>query len=212
MAISAEKIESNYKTHLNIINRFLSEERKVKVLAMLEDLGIENYITSPASGKDWFHNAFPGGYLDHVNRVVQYALKQSDLYSEMKGVIDFTEEELVFSALFHDLGKIGDVEKPNYLPQTSEWRKTNLGELFTSNPALQFMLIQDRSLYLLQKYGIPITEKEYLAIKLHDGLFEDTNKPYYISFSKDAGLKTNLPYILHVADLLACKIETSKNL
>jgi len=69
------------------------------------------------------------------------------------------------------------------------------------------MLIQDRSLYTLQQYGIILTEREFLAIKLHDGLYDDVNKPYYISFSPDAKFKTNLVYILHNADFLASKIE-----
>lgn len=69
------------------------------------------------------------------------------------------------------------------------------------------MLIQDRSLFTLQQAGISINEKEYLAIKLHDGLYDDVNKPYYISFNPDSKLKTNLVYILHNADFLASKIE-----
>ena len=74
---------------------------------MLKDLE-DTYVMAPASGKSWYHNAFAGGYVDHVNRVVQYAVKQSKLYEEMGGTVDYSEEELVFSALFHDLGKIGD--------------------------------------------------------------------------------------------------------
>jgi hypothetical protein len=69
------------------------------------------------------------------------------------------------------------------------------------------MLIQDRSLFLLQQYGISMSEKEYLAIKLHDGLYDDVNKPYYISFNPDSKFRTNIVYILHEADFLASKIE-----
>lgn len=206
MNISAEKIEKNYKIHLNIIESFISGDRKEKILSMLEHLG-ENYVLSPASGKIHFHNAFPGGYVDHVNRVVQFALKQKELYSSMKGFIDFTDEELVIAALFHDLGKIGDGDLPNYIPQTDKWRQEKMGELFANNESLQFMLIQDRSLYILQKFGITLSEKEYLGIKLHDGMYEDSNKPYYVSFNPSAKLKTNLPHILHVADFLASKVE-----
>ena len=83
----------------------------------------ETYVMAPASGKSWYHSAFAGGYVDHVNRVVEYAVKQSRLYKEMGGTIDYTEEELVFAALFHDLGKIGDGVKDNYIPQTDKWRQ-----------------------------------------------------------------------------------------
>lgn len=69
------------------------------------------------------------------------------------------------------------------------------------------MLVQDRSLFTLQQNGIQVNEKEYLAIKLHDGLYDDVNKPYYISFNPDSKLRSNLVYILHQADFLASKIE-----
>jgi predicted HD phosphohydrolase len=37
----------------------------------------------------------------------------------------FTKEELVFSALNHDLGKMGDENHESYIPQTDKWRKKN---------------------------------------------------------------------------------------
>jgi len=202
-----ERILKNYEIHKKIIDKYIVDKiRKEKILNMIEDLE-ENYVMSPASGKESYHNAFPGGYLDHVNRVVLLSLNQKQVYSDMGGTIDFTDEELVFSALFHDLGKIGEKDIPVYVSQTDPWRKDKLGELYMNNPSLPFMLIQDRSLYTLQKYGITLSEKEYLAIKLHDGLYDKTNEPYYISFNPDSKLRTNIVYILHTADLLASKIE-----
>ena len=204
---TAEQIQEQYDLHIKIINKYLPEgERKTKVLKMIEDLG-ENYIMSPASGKSWYHGAYPGGYLVHVNNVVRFALMEMNLYKKANGKIDFTEEELVFAALFHDLGKIGDGEKPNYLPQDNEWRRNNLQEMFTNNTELDFMLIPDRSLFILQKYGIEVNQKEWLAIKLHDGLFEETNKPYYVSYNPDSKLRSNITPILHAADYLASRQE-----
>lgn len=204
------EIDKNYKIHKKIIKKYISEERQEKIFNMISDLEDE-YIVAPASSKKTYHNCFPGGYLDHVNRVVLLALNQKEMYQEMGGEVDFTEEELVMAALFHDLGKIGDKNVPTYIPQTDSWRRDKLQETYSANPELQFMLIQDRSLYTLQKYGIQLSEKEYLGIKLHDGLYDDTNKPYYISFNPDSKLKSNLTYILHTADFLASKIEFDKH-
>jgi hypothetical protein len=125
----------------------------------------------------------------------------------MGATIDFTDEELVFAALNHDLGKIGFKGQPNYLPQTDAWRRDKLGEIYTHNKDLSFMLIQDRSLFILQQNNIVMNEKEYLAVKLHDGLYDDVNKPYYMTFNPDSKLRTNIVYILHQADFLASKIE-----
>jgi hypothetical protein len=173
---------------------------------MLDTLG-EGYVMAPASGKSWYHNAFAGGYVDHVNRVVEYAVKQMRLYQEMGGTVDFTEEELVFAALFHDLGKIGDGEKLNYVPQTDKWRQDKLSEMYSNNPDLDFMLIPDRSLFILQKFGIQVNIKEFLGIRLHDGVFDEANKAYFFSYQESSRQKTSLISILHSADFLASKVE-----
>lgn len=204
--LSAEQIEKNWIKYLKIVDTFIVSERKDKLIQLYQDFS-EEMIVAPASGKVSFHNAFAGGYIDHVIRVVQCSLRVKDLWENMGTTIDFSDEELVFAALNHDLGKIGLQDAPNYLPQTDKWRQEKLGELYTPNPKLPFMLIQDRSLFLLQQRQIPLSTSEYLAIKLHDGLYDDVNKPYYISFNPDSKLRTNLPYILHQADFLASKIE-----
>lgn len=206
MILSAEELKENYDLHIKIIDRYISGDRKDKVMSMIEAIG-DNYILAPASGRLWYHGAYAGGYIVHVNTVVRYALQQAAMYEKMGGKLDFTQEELVFSALFHDLGKLGDGEKANYLPQDDEWRRNKLQETYKNNPDLDFMLIPDRSLFVLQKYGIPVDQKEWLAIKLHDGLFEESNKAYYISFNPDSRLKSNIVPILHSADYLASKLE-----
>lgn len=196
---------------VSCIKKTLSPERQEKVLAMLEDLG-EEMALAPASGKNWYHGAYAGGYIVHVMKVVKAALKVKALYESLGGEVDFTDEELIFSALFHDLGKVGLKGKPNYLVQDSDWHRKNQGSMYKNNPELDFMLIPDRSLFLLQKYGITLTQKEFLAIMLHDGLYEETNKPYLISFNPDSKLKTNIVTVLHAADHLAASSELDEEL
>ncbi len=205
MALTAEQIQKNYDKHLKIIDTYITD-RKDQVKAMLTKME-ETYVMAPASGKTWYHNAFGGGYVDHVNRVVEYAVKQSRLYEEMGGTIDYTDEELVFAALFHDLGKIGDGDKPNYLPQTDKWRQDKLSEMYTNNSDLDFMLIPDRSLFILQKNGIKVSQKEFLGIRLHDGVFDEANKAYFFSYQESSRQKTSIVSVLHSADFLASKVE-----
>jgi len=206
MELSAEQIEGNWERHLKIVDIFITGDRKDK-LRSLYSLLAEEMVMAPASIKPTNHNAFAGGYIEHVNRVVQSALKVKQLWADMGAIIDFTDEELVFSALNHDLGKIGSKDVPMYLPQTDNWRRDKLGEVYTVNKGLGYMAIQDRSLFTLQQYGIQMSEKEYLAIKLHDGLYDESNKSYYMSFNPDSKFRTNIVYILHQADLMASKVE-----
>ena len=204
--LTAEQIAKNYEKHLKIVNNYIEDGRKEQVHTMLTKLG-DNYVMSPASGKTWYHNAFPGGYVDHVNRVIEFALKQKSLYASMGGLVDFTDEQLVFAALFHDLGKIGDGEQSNYIPQTDKWRQDKLSEMYTYNPDLDFMLIPDRSLYILQKFGIKVDQKEFLAIRCHDGVFDKANEAYFFSNVESSRQKTSIISILHTADFLASKVE-----
>ena len=205
MTLTAEKIQANYEKHLKIVDTYIGD-RKDSIKEMLSHME-ETYVMAPASGKTWYHNAFAGGYVDHVNRVVEYAVKQSRLYEEMGGTVDYTEEELVFAALFHDLGKIGDGDQPNYIPQTDKWRQDKLSEMYTFNPDLQFMLIPDRSLFILQKFGIKVNQNEFLGIRCHDGVFDKANEAYFFSHVESSRQKTSIISVLHTADFLASKVE-----
>jgi len=143
-------------------------------------------------------------------RVIPLQQNLRGLWKKMGADIDFTDEELVFSALFHDLGKIGDLGVECYLPQNDNWRRDKLNEQFTINSELPFMLIQDRSLYLLQKFGIELSHNEYMAVRLHDGVYDDANKAYFFSNYPDAKFRTNIVYILHQADGIAARVEYEK--
>lgn len=203
--LNAETIQKNYEKHVNIINHYIGD-RKDSIISMLNHME-DNYVMAPASGRTWYHNAFPGGYVDHVNRVVQYAIEQHRLYEKMGGTVDYTEEELVFAALFHDLGKLGDGDRPNYIPQTDKWRRDKLSEEYTYNGDLDFMLIPDRSLFILQKFGIKVSQKEFLGIRLHDGVFDKANEAYFFSNVESSRQKTSIISVLHTADFLASKVE-----
>ena len=205
MSITAEQIQKNYEKHIKIIDTYIGD-RKESIKSMITSME-DTYVMAPASGKSWYHNAFAGGYVDHVNRVVEYAVKQSRLYEEMGGSVDYSQEELVFAALFHDLGKMGDGISPNYIPQTDKWRQDKLSEMYTNNPDLDFMLIPDRSLFILQNNGIKVSQKEYLGIRCHDGVFDKANEAYFFSHVESSRQKTSIISVLHTADFLASKVE-----
>ena len=169
----------------------------------------DELVTAPASGKNYFHNAFPGGYLDHILRVTETALSVAGLYKKMGGEITFTKQELIFAALHHDLGKLGTEDGPYYVDQDSDWHRKR-GELYKQNEHIQYFKAPERGLMMLQKYGIAITENEWLAIKLSDGIYDDGNKSYMINFAPYA-MKTNLPYIIHWADHMASRVENDNS-
>lgn len=204
--LSAEQIQENLQKFYAIIEKYISEPRTTKLLAFYQPQE-ELLALAPASSKASFHNSFPGGYVDHVNRVVEAALKLSKTWEEMGATLNFTTEELVFAALNHDLGKLGIGGKPRYLPNDSEWHIKNQGANYKPNAELPFLPVQDNSLFILQSEGIPVTVNEYIAIRIHDGLYDEANKPYLISGQNESKLRTSLPLILHQADLMASRVE-----
>ncbi len=69
------------------------------------------------------------------------------------------------------------------------------------------MSVPDRSLLLLNEFGITFNQNEMMGIKLHDGLYDDSNKPYFVAFRPESRMRINLPIILHHADHMASQIE-----
>ena len=207
MKLSAEQIQSNWEIFLNNIEVHITGERKQKLLDFYKKYE-ERIMLMPAAHKKEYHNAFPGGYVEHVNRVVRCSLKQSTLWKEEGAdMTTFTEEELVFSAINHDLGKMGDEENESYIPQTDKWRRDKLGEDYMFNKKVPFASVPDRGLFLLQSHGIQYSFNEMLAIQTHDGLYDEANKKYLFAFMPEQKPRTSLPFILHQADLMAARIE-----
>jgi hypothetical protein len=167
---------------------------------------------SPASGNVNYHNAYEGGYIDHVMNVARNSLRMMKLYQEAGGFIDFTQEELLFAAFHHDLGKLGDVGKPNYVSNDSDWHIKNKGETYKRNTELSYLTHTDRTFFLLNKYGIQYNENEYFGIKLTDGMYDEDNVKYYKVFDVSKYLKSNIQYILHWADHMSTTIERDREL
>ena len=207
--LSAEQIQANLEQFYSNIETYISEPRTTKLLALYQSQE-DNLAFAPASSRSSYHNAFPGGYVDHVNRVVEAALKVTKLWDNMGATINFTTEELVFSAINHDLGKLGRDGQPAYLPNDSEWHVKNQGAIYKPNTELPFIPIQDSSLFILQQAGIELTFNEWVAVKTHDGLYDDGNKAYLLSSQNESKLRCSLPLILHQADILAARVEWEK--
>jgi hypothetical protein len=119
----------------------------------------------------------------------------------------FTTEELVFSAINHDLGKMGSETEESYITQDDKWRREKLGEDYKFNTKVPFASVPDRGLFMLQSHGITYTFNEMLAIQTHDGLYDDANKKYLMTYMPEQKPRTSLPFILHQADMMAARIE-----
>lgn len=192
--LTPEQINENWEKFRALCKRL--GDRTEAIDEMLDQIE-ERFAMAPASSRLEHHNCFAGGLVEHSLRVCQNALKVAQNFFPEQNI---PKESIVLVSLMHDLGKIGDETTDYYLPQTSEWHRDKLGELYQSNKELQYQTIAHRSIYLLQSYGVKLSKDEWIAILVHDGPFLDENKPYSM---KEPPLAT----IVSVADLLATKQE-----
>jgi len=206
--LEAEKIKSNWERYREIVDTMFPT-RKDALNKMYDDFE-DRMVFMPASSVAHFHNAFAGGYVDHILRVIDctkslYATWKS-MGADMSG---YTEEEMIFAAMHHDLGKAGFPGEGNevYQVETSDWHRKNQNKMYRHNENIPFTMVPDLSIWLLQEYGVKMSWTEYQAIKIHDGMYDDANKPYFVARSAQAKLKTNLPLLLHHADHMASQIE-----
>jgi len=209
MKLTAEQIQDNFEKLYNNINKYISDPRREKLIEFYTKFA-DRIVMMPASHKKEYHNAFPGGYVDHVNRVVDAALEINKIWKKFGAEQNYTIEELVFSAINHDLGKMGDSEHESYIPQTDKWRKDKLGEDYMHNKQIAFASVPDRGLFLLQEHDIKYTFNEMIAIQTHDGLYDPANDKYLKSYMPETKPRTSLPFILHQADMMSARVEFEK--
>jgi len=137
-----------------------------RFLALLE--GETTWLTSPASTR--YHLAEEQGLLKHSVGVAETLLRFREFLAPA-----ITEESCVIVGLLHDVGKLGMLGKPLYLPNENEWMVKNRGIRYKINPDVVAMGLAVRSLYLVTQY-IPLDEAEAQAIAYHDGQYIEDNK------------------------------------
>lgn len=207
--LTDKQIQENWDKFREIINTTFTGERKDRLNEMY-DFFEDRIVFTPAAGREHFHNAFPGGYLDHVLRVIDLANQFYDVWEKNGAVEDFSKEELVFSAMHHDLGKVGDLRGDYYIPNESQWHREKQGLIYKFNEKIHHMTVSDRTCWLLNNFGIKYSQVEWLGIRCTDGLYESENETYLKQSEQGRQIKTNIVFILHQADLTAARLEYLK--
>lgn len=192
MTLTPEQIAENFDKYRSFME--MLGDRSEPALALVDFLG-ERLALCPASSRKEYHSSFPGGLVDHSLRVLSNALKLIKAFSW-----DITKDSLIIGCLLHDVGKVGDEDHDYYLPQTDSWRADKLGETYKYNRELQYMTVPDRGVWLCQHFGLKLSKEEFLAIKLNDGHFDETNAHYKMK-------EPTLAIIVHHADLIATRAE-----
>ena len=202
----SEIIKSNWDKLNSIVRENFESEQSNNIRLLFEHFE-DRIIEAPASGRPNYHNCFPGGWIDHTLRVIETSLKMREHFVDLGVDVTAKKEDVILAAMFHDLGKLGDLNDPYYKIQTDDWRRKKLKEFYTHNSDMENLSVTDRALWLLQHFGVTMTQNEFIGLRLTDGMYEDANKAYYVSYVPERQLRSNIAYILHQADMLATHVE-----
>lgn len=168
------------------------------LIAYMEEYG---FFKAPCSTQH--HLAKEGGLAEHSLNVCEVAL---DLSNALCNIIP--KDSLVIVTLLHDIGKMGQFNKPNYVPNMLKGRATKTNpnpepyqsesKPYISNPELLHVDHEVRALSIISKF-IDLTEEEQQAILWHNGLYG----PFKYEIQ---GKETPLYMILHWADMWASRV------
>lgn len=196
--IGKKNLDFMSETLDDLISTFPSERRRLVEEMMRGPIG-EQFMTAPASTRRAYHNAFPCGLLAHSLNVVRNALKISDALAPNR----WPKHKVIFCALFHDLGKAGSPGKPYYLPTKEDWKIRKEQYWDVSND--EYMPNAEKSLFILQQYGITLDHEETVAIRWNDGPGADGNSAYNFH-------EPDLALIIHWADFWSANQEKAEGL
>lgn len=180
-----------------------------KLIAHMDENG---FFTSPCSGS--FHLAYEGGLAEHSLNVYRAALRLMDVFgTDIPTDKQISKESVTIASILHDLGKMGQFGKPNYIPNMLKSRATKANpnpapyqsekKPFVSNPELLYVDHEIRSIQIASQF-IQLTEDESYAILNHNGMYSNLKYAY-------SGKETPLNLIIHWADMWAARvIETGE--
>lgn len=154
------------------------------------------FLKAPCSGS--FHLAKEGGLLEHSINVLHAAEKISVALIGSKNLTKEMKDSIVICALLHDLGKMGQFEKPNYVPNILKSGEQSSSKPYVTNSDLLPVDHEIRSIAIASMF-IDLTEEEQFAILYHNGMYG--NLKYALS-----GNETQLYMIIHWADMWASRV------
>lgn len=174
-----------------LFNDELLKTKRDGIDELIEAMTEGGFYEAPCSGS--YHLAEPGGLLRHSLNVLETARALNAAWHA-----DIPDASIVITALLHDLGKMGDHGKPNYIENILKDGKRSAAKPYITNPDLTYIEHENRSVWIAERY-IYLSEQEEQAILWHNGL-------YGVYKYAIQGKETPLYMILHFADMWCSRV------
>lgn len=199
---------SNMQFIKDKITALLLETKRDGMENLINYMDENGFFEAPCSTQH--HLSKIGGLAEHSLNVFLAADKLAVALDDrnVEHVGGFTFESVVICSLLHDIGKMGQYGKSNYIPNMLKGRATkanpdpapyqSTSKPYISNPELLYVDHEVRALAIISKY-IDLTEEEQQAILWHNGLYG----PFKYEIQ---GKETPLYMIIHWADMWASRV------
>ena len=181
----------NKDSIIECFNNELLKTKRPGIDKLLDCMAAGGFYEAPCSSQ--YHLAVEGGLLTHSLNVLDAARALNSVWG-----CEADDDSLTIAALLHDLGKMGDHGKPNYIENILKDGSRSEKKPYITNPDLPYVPHEIRSVMIAGRY-IPLTEEEERAILWHNGL--------YGQFKYDIqGKETPLYMIIHFSDMWASRV------
>ena len=203
-----ELLASQKKELFENLLRSTNREGIESVIAFLNNT---DFYIAPSSAS--YHSNYQGGLLDHSLLVYSTAMRYRSILLEMQPDLEerIPEESVIISALLHD------VCKTCFYKQTQKWRKDANGawESYIGYEIEDTFPIGhgEKSVIMLQNFGLKLTADEMLAIRFHMGSWDGALLTNDVKFSyQNAMNKCPLMTIIQNADSTSSLLFEKQNI
>lgn len=184
------------------IKDLLYSTKRSGIAELFEEMVAGGFFTAPCSTQ--YHLAEEGGLAQHSLNVYRHLKLIVDAFG-LEDEIGY--DSIILCALLHDLGKMGDHRKNNYVPNLVRSKKKNpeTGDYdlvvseakpYKSNSDLTYEEHEIRSVIIAERF-IWLSEDEETAILHHNGLYSKLDS----AMGNANYCKTKLAFMLHSADM-----------
>lgn len=169
----------------------LKDTGRTGILDLIDCMEEGGFFTAPCSGAH--HLSKEGGLAEHSLNVYYGMIGLDKAFTA-----DLPYDSIILCGLLHDLGKMGDYGKPNYVENILKSGKKSDSKPYVTNSELLYIPHEIRSIAIAERH-IELSEEEEFAILYHNALYSELKYSY-------SGKETPLSMILHFSDLWASRV------
>ena len=176
--------------------KLLNSTKRKGMDKVLEWLEKSDFYEAPASTR--FHGNYEGGLLEHSLNVL---IAFDRIIVGLSGITTpaVPKESIIITSLLHDICKANTYKKVQRWRKdnNNQWEKYDVFEFNEDEPLGH----GEKSVLLLQRIGLDLTEQEIYMIRWHMGGFDESQRALHAAMAKCPAIA-----LIHSADIIATNL------